>query len=403
MAIYQKHHKREGITYYYIRFQKADGHRKVEQAGTTLEQARRLVKKRQGEVVDGTYIDPRDVEEQETGPTFGEFADRFMKEYGDLRRSDYYTEAVTVLRQYFAGRLLDSITRADLEAFGRARQAGTVPRPPKEGKPAGFYRPSGPSTVRKNLIVAGTMFRRAVRWGVLETSPAADLEKPREPHHKERYLSREEYATLRNAAPPWLRPMIRLAVVTGLRLKEVVGLAWDGVDREAQLLHVSEDNKTERPRAVPLGEVAGEILAGQVRHVRSPYIFTDSTGAPYTSKRARNLISKTTKALMVAQRIEGATFHTLRHTAASWAAQAGESGVSIARFLGHATGASMTDRYMHLNPEHYRGIVRALDAAERAAQAMATQMATYSDPSLDAESAGVVNSHPASDSHRMGR
>ena len=84
---------------------------------------------------------------------------------------------------------------------------------------------------------------------------------------------------------------------------------------------------------------------------------------------------------------EGASFHTLRHTAGSWAAQTGESGPVIARFLGHAA-STMTERYLHLNPDHFRGIVSALDGAE---QGRETQTATCSENGLDASQAHVVN------------
>ena len=40
----------------------------------------------------------------------------------------------------------------------------------------------------------------------------------------------------------------------------------------------------------------------------------------------------------------------------------------IARFLGHAT-TTITERYIHLNPDHFRGIVSALDSAEQSAMA----------------------------------
>ena len=75
-------------------------------------------------------------------------------------------------------------------------------------------------------------------------------------------------------------------------------------------------------------------------------------------------VGKATKAAMRAAGIEGATFHTLRHTAGSWLAQAGESEVMIAKLLGHAT-PNTTRRYMHLRPEHLRATIDRLEAAFR--------------------------------------
>ena len=116
--------------------------------------------------------------------------------------------------------------------------------------------------------------------------------------------------------------------------------------------------------------------------------FLDSSGESYTSTRARNTISKATVALMKAQEIEGAIFHTLRHTAGSWAGQAGSPGVLIARFLGHAT-VTITERYIHLNPEHFKSIVSALDTAE--GSAVVTQTATQDSEAVEAVEAKVVN------------
>jgi integrase len=382
MGVFRKMHRRQGVEFFYIDFRDQRGKRKREKAGTTSDQAKRLLRKRLGEVTSGTYVDPKDAG-REAGPTFTEFADRFMKDYGSLRRSTYYEHRVKVLKDHFLDQPLQEITRADLDAFARAR-ADRV----------------GPSTLRKDLIVLGTVFKRAVRWGVLDANPASDLDKPSEPRHRARYLSQKEYRSLREAAPAWLRPMLRLAVVTGFRLKELAGVRWDDVDREAGILHVSEDNKTGRPRAVPIGETAGQVLAGQVRHVKSAYVFLDSTGQPYAEKRQRNRISQTTRALMKDQGIEGASFHTLRHTAGSWAAQAGESGVTIARFLGHAAASAMTDRYMHLQPHHFAGVVAALDRAEKG---MDTQKDTQADLAVEPEKAKVVSSSGSTGSTRTGR
>ena len=69
MAIYKKLHKRTGVEFYYIRFEKQDGRRKKEKAGTTWKQARDLLTKRLGEVTAGTYVDPSDVDACETAVT----------------------------------------------------------------------------------------------------------------------------------------------------------------------------------------------------------------------------------------------------------------------------------------------------------------------------------------------
>ena len=57
-----------------------------------------------------------------------------------------------------------------------------------------------------------------------------------------------------------------------------------------------------------------------------------------------------------------ASFHTLRHTCASWAVQAGVSLAVVQKLMRHAT-IDMTMRYAHLAPEQYEEATRALDVA----------------------------------------
>ena len=215
------------------------------------------------------------------------------------------------------------------------------------------------STLRKNLTALATIFKWAARWGVIEVNPAADLEKPSEPKRRTRYLDPGEWRRLQTAAPPWLKPMLSMAISTGMRLGEIVQLTWAHVDRQAGVIHVPENTKT-GTRAIPLGETALKVLDDQVRHVRSPFVFVDGVGQPYTSRKARLMISDATIGVMRAVGIGDASWHS----AASFMVQAGVPLYEVQKILGHTTPL-MTERYAHLQPEHLRSGMRALDAALR--------------------------------------
>ncbi|MCP3998818.1 MAG: site-specific integrase, partial [bacterium] len=133
-------------------------------------------------------------------------------------------------------------------------------------------------------------------------------------------------------------------------------------------------------RTIPLSASVREILDRELRHVRSPFVFVDEHGELYTTPQARNRISRTTLAAMKHAGIEGASFHTLRHTAGAWMVQAGVPLYEVQHVLGHSTPV-MTQRYAHLQPEHLRQAMGALDATLRAT---ATSSATR--PVSDAES-----------------
>jgi len=153
-----------------------------------------------------------------------------------------------------------------------------------------------------------------------------------------------------------------MAIATGARLKEVVGLRWEDIDRQAGVMFLSEDNKTGTPRAVPLGKTAEAVLRGQVRHLRTPYVFVDESGESYASTRQRNRVSQRTKAAMKAAKVDGASFHTLRHTVGSWLGQAGFSDLQIGALLGHAWATrNVTGRYTHFQADGLRAMVSKLD------------------------------------------
>jgi integrase len=58
--------------------------------------------------------------------------------------------------------------------------------------------------------------------------------------------------------------------------------------------------------------------------------------------------------------IPDASFHTLRHTAASWLVQQGVDLYAVGQLLGHKT-PRMTQRYAHLSPDYMAGAVGKLD------------------------------------------
>jgi integrase len=349
VAIEERVRKRDGIRTYYIDFRDQQGRRVRELAGTTAKQARDLLTVRLGEVRAGTYVNPRDLED-DRGPTFEEFTKRFLREHPGERRSDHYPKVVKRILPYFEDVPIREISRSDLDRFRVRLLTEPVPK---------LGRPLSTTSVLKILRTLHRVLKVAVRWGVIETNPAVEMQKPPARKHKTRFLTPEEFQKVEAAALDWLRPMLRMAVTTGMRLKEVVGLRWEDVDRNAGVIHVNEDSKT-GTRVVPMSVTVRQILASQVRHVVSPMVFVKSDGTDYTSGAARTWISQATKRAMRKAGIEDASFHTLRHTAAAWMVQEGATLFEVQNVLGHSTPV-MTQRYAHLQPDHLRRAVSGLD------------------------------------------
>ena len=349
MGIVQRVRSCDGVRTFYIDFRDQQGRRLRELAGTTRKQARDLLTQRLGEVRSGTYVNPRD-RDRTRGPTVKEFVERFLAEHPGRRRSNHYSTTLKHTIAFLGDKPLREITRADLDRFRVSLLTEKAPR---------IGRPLSSTTVLKILRTTGRVFKMAVRWDVLDVNPASELEKPSVPRPKTRFLTLEEFYALEAAAPEWLRPILRTAVSTGMRLKEVVGLRWEDMDRSAGVIHISEDSKTGR-RDIPLPQSVMELLGDQVRHIRSSRVFLDSEGRDFASPAGRNRVSRMTVKAMRDASVEDASFHTLRHTAAAWMVQAGVSLYEVQQVLGHST-PMMTQRYAHLQPDHLRRAVRALD------------------------------------------
>jgi hypothetical protein len=141
--------------------------------------------------------------------------------------------------------------------------------------------------------------------------------------------------------------MLRMALATALRLKELTTLQWANIDLAAGVLYVDADGKTGREDSVPLTEEARAVLKGIPRQIGSPYVFHDEKGQTWNTDKARNRISYTTLYVMGRAGIAGASFHTLRHTCASWMVQAGVDLYRVKEFMRHSS-IVQTERYAHL-------------------------------------------------------
>lgn len=142
-----------------------------------------------------------------------------------------------------------------------------------------------------------------------------------------------------------LKPILVLAVETGLRKEELLGLTLPSIDLRRRELRLTV-TKTGRPRQVPLSsrvlETIKELL--ERSRPRSPFLFCKPDGSRVGDPK---------KAFAGACRRAGIAdfrFHDLRHTFASWFAQDGGDLYRLSRILGHAT-LQMSSRYAHLRTD----------------------------------------------------
>ncbi|MDP6087255.1 MAG: site-specific integrase, partial [Nitrospinota bacterium] len=185
-----------------------------------------------------------------------------------------------------------------------------------------------------------------------------------EDNRRARFLSQEEIGRLMEAAArsdvQYLRPIIVMALNTTMRLGEILNLRWEDLDLGAGMIHILK-SKSGKGREIPMSDQLRDEFSRIPRLLGSEYVFPGKTGEPLkVIKRSWH------KALRGAQ-IKDVTFHTLRHTAASYLVMCGIDIRTVQDILGHAD-IRMTMRYAHLSPAHKSAAVQKLGNLLEASQ-----------------------------------
>jgi len=210
------------------------------------------------------------------------------------------------------------------------------------------------ATVNRALALLRHLLRLAhEEWEVLDAVPRIRLEK--ESEGRLRWLTPEDATRLlrvcRDSRNTDLLDLVEFALFTGMRRGEVLGLAWERVDR-ARGVVLLDITKNSRRREVPLNSRADAVLARRG---------SKSTGLVFGVLRWNHFRTAWDLAVERAKLVDF-HFHDLRHTFASWAVQRGATLQEVKDLLGHSSLA-MVMRYAHLSPEHLRTAVARLDAA----------------------------------------
>lgn len=233
------------------------------------------------------------------------------------------------------------------------------PIPPQRTDSTPRYR--GPASVVRYLAVLSHAFTVAVKeWGWVENNPVLKVTKPTEPRGRVRFLSDQERDALltacRDSSNPWLHTAVVVALSTGMRKGELMGLTYQDVDLQAGRIVLQETKNGER-RVVPL---AGPALALLKAHAKVRRIDTDLLFPGHRDNAPIDLRTPWETALKRAG-IEDFRWHDLRHSTASYLAMNGASLAEIAEVLGHKTLA-MVKRYAHLSEAHTARVVERMNA-----------------------------------------
>ncbi len=220
------------------------------------------------------------------------------------------------------------------------------------------------SVVRYMAALSHALTIAVKEWGWLEDSPMRKVTKPKESRGRVRFLSDDERMRLlkacKESSNPYLYTVVVLALSTGMRQGEIMGLTWDVVDLNQGRAILHETKNGER-RAVAITGHALELLKAlsKVRRIDCNLLFPAKESAPQKPPKPIDLRTPWETAVKKAE-LQDFKFHDLRHSAASYLAMNGASLAEIAEVLGHKT-LQMVKRYAHLSEGHTARVVASMN------------------------------------------
>jgi integrase len=234
---------------------------------------------------------------------------------------------------------------------------------------------SGP-TVNRDLSLGSALYRWAIEMGHVDTNPFRRVRK-----YSERGRARTVYLTPAECLAVFagcsanLRPLVEVAARTGARLGALLQMKWRCVapDFSALTLEAATD-KAGRGHVIWVRPGLRGVLEELHRRRSRPAadgsdpLFTKVDGSPvtkWTIREFRTVVDNC--ATIPMEKRAHVTFHTLRHSAASFMAHDKVSLQTIGQILGHSVPA-VTQRYAHLHPGMEEAALNAIDEALKPAE-----------------------------------
>lgn len=281
-------------------------------------------------------IDPTKQKRLESAkPLLRDVTKQFMAVHGPKlkpRSREEYQRLITLhIEPSLGRRLVADITRGDVAKF-HAKMAST------------------PSAANFALAVLSKLLRWCEDAGYRteQSNPARGLTKYRA-NKLERYLSNDEFARLGvvldqvaagSEEDLYAVAAIRLLLLTGARLSEILTLQWSYVDFDRLMLRLP-DSKTGQ-KTIRLSPAAIAVVKAVPRVKGNPYVIVGRIQGTHLVN-----LQKPWRRIRALAKLEDVRIHDLRHTFASRAAANGASLPMIGKLLGH-TQSQTTARYTHL-------------------------------------------------------
>lgn len=329
-------------------------------SGKTQKEVRQKLQAATSAIAAGSYVAPCKM-------TLGEWLDIWKKEYlgsvKPLTVKDYYNQIDNHIKPAMGAVRLDSLETHMIQRFYNTLTD-------KAGKPL------SPKTVKNIHGVLHKALQQAIANGYLSQNPAAACILPKIQKPEIKPLEPDEIALfLKEANKDSYSNLFTVAIFTGMRQGELLGLSWENVDFKNGVIYVKQQlqckdgeyffctPKNGKGRTIAPASVVMDALHQQWRDQRIASMeageaWSNPNNLVFTDPLGKNLVRRTVVKHFksVAQRvgIPEARFHDLRHSFAVTSLQAGDDIKTVQANLGHATAAFTLDVYGHVSEKMRR-------------------------------------------------
>lgn len=318
--------------------------------GKTQKEVREKLAQAVAEVDKGTYTAP-------TKMTVGEWLDIWQQDYlGGVKSTTaavYRANIRTYIKPALGAVRLDQLHPHAVQGFINGLELS-------------------PATARSIHGVLHHALEKAVVLGYIQINPAARCTLPKVEREEPQPLDDAQVAALLDVVKGTdMEHLVTVALFTGMRMSELLGLTWDTVDFDSGTITVNkqlsrqghrgaglfQSPKSNKIRTVtPAGIVFEALRRQRARQAEmqlragplwdNPYslVFTVGNGSPFNQSKA----GRGFKTAAAAAGMPDFHFHSLRHTYAVNAIRAGDDIKTVQGNLGHATAAFTLDRYGHV-------------------------------------------------------
>jgi integrase len=230
-----------------------------------------------------------------------------------------------------------------------------------------------PASVKHVLVLVRQIVNKAIAWELWSgINPVSKIKLPRLNNARERFLSPQEAKALLEELKKTSNQLYEIALLslhTGMRAGEIFALRWGHIDIEHGLILVA-DPKAGVSRRAHMTPTIKDLFKSKTSGEAEQFVFRSRNGGQIreVSRAFDRVVTRLGFNNGIIDPRQKISFHSLRHTFASWLALKNNSLRTIMELLGHRTLA-MTVRYSHLIPDHNKaailGIEETLSQAEQ--------------------------------------